>query len=101
MGLVAIVALIANGAVAVMLYRYRSGGANRRSVWICSRNDTIGNHAVLLAATGVFGTGAGWPDLLMASIMGGLSLWGGGQIIRQAAAELRSTTSVHAAMPAE
>jgi Co/Zn/Cd efflux system component len=94
MGVVGVAALIANGGVAVMLYRFRTGDANRRSVWICSRNDAIGNAAVLLAALGVFGTGTGWPDGIVATIMGGLGLWGGWQIVRQARGEL-----LHAAMP--
>jgi Co/Zn/Cd efflux system component len=89
MGIVGIAALVANAAVAVMLYRYRDGDANMRSVWICSRNDAIGNLAVLLAAAGVFGTGHGWPDVITAAIMGGLGLWGGGQIVLQALGELR------------
>jgi hypothetical protein len=58
-------------------------------VWICSRNDAIGNVAVLAAAAGVFGTGTAWPDLLVAAIMAGLALWGGEQIVRQALSELR------------
>ena len=60
-----------------MLYRYRGGDANMRSVWICSRNDAIGNVAVLLAAAGVFGTGTGWPDIVVASIMAALGISGG------------------------
>jgi Co/Zn/Cd efflux system component len=68
-----------------------------RSVWICSRNDAIGNLAVLLAAAGVFGTGTGWPDLIVATIMAALGISGGLQIIRQAAGELRT---VPAAAPA-
>jgi Co/Zn/Cd efflux system component len=88
MGVVAIVALLANGAVALMLYRFRTGDANMRSVWICSRNDAIGNLAVLAAAAGVFGTGTGWPDLIVAAIMAALSLSGGWQIVRQARGEL-------------
>lgn len=87
MGGVGMAALIANGGVAVMLYRFRRGDANRRSVWICSRNDAIGNLAVMLAALGVFGTGTGWPDVIVATIMGALGLWGGIQIMRQACAE--------------
>ncbi len=71
MGVVALLALLANAGVALMLYRYRGGDANMRSVWICSRNDAIGNMAVLLAAAGVFGTGTGWPDLVVASIRPG------------------------------
>jgi Co/Zn/Cd efflux system component len=89
MGIVGVAALFANAGVAMMLYRYRGGDANMRSVWICSRNDAIGNAAVVLAAAGVFGTGTGWPDVIVAAIMGGLGLWGGWQIIRQARGELR------------
>jgi Co/Zn/Cd efflux system component len=90
MGAVGLAALIANAAVAVMLYRFRSGDANMRSVWICSRNDAIGNVAVVAAAAGVFGTGSAWPDLVVAGIMGTLGLLGGWQIIRQARGELGS-----------
>jgi Co/Zn/Cd efflux system component len=88
MGVVGFAALIANGGVALMLYRFRTGDANMRSVWICSRNDAIGNLAVLLAAAGVFGTNTGWPDVIVAAIMGGLGLSGGWQIVRLARAEL-------------
>jgi len=88
MGVVGIVALVANAAVAITLYRFRSGDTNMRSVWICSRNDAIGNAAVLLAAVGVFGTGTAWPDLAVAAIMALLALSGGIQIIRQARSEL-------------
>jgi Co/Zn/Cd efflux system component len=63
MGAVGVAALAANAGVALMLYRFRGGDANMRSVWICSRNDAIGNAAVVLAAAGVFGTGTGWPDV--------------------------------------
>ena len=88
MGSGGIVALIANAGVAIMLYRYRSGDANMRSVWICSRNDAIGNIAVVLAAAGVFGTGTAWPDLIVAGIMAALGISGGTQIIMQARKEL-------------
>lgn len=88
MGIVGIVALIANAGVAIMLYRYRSGDANMRSVWICSRNDAIGNSAVVLAAAGVFGTGTAWPDLIVAGIMAALGISGGTQIIMQARKEM-------------
>lgn len=88
MGIVGVIALVANGSVALMLYRYRSGDANMRSVWICSRNDAIGNLAVLFAAAGVVGTGTAWPDLAVALIMAALGIWGGLQIINQARAEL-------------
>ena len=89
MGVVGVLALVANGGVALMLYRFRGGDANMRSVWICSRNDAIGNLAVLLAAAGVFGTGTGWPDIIVAAIMAALGISGGWQIVRQARGELR------------
>ncbi|AMK20206.1 MULTISPECIES: cation transporter [Sphingobium] len=100
MGIVGFVALLANGGVALMLYRFRSGDANMRSVWICSRNDAIGNVAVLFAALGVFGTGSAFPDIIVAGIMATLGLWGGAQIIRQASLELRSSKpSIGNSMP--
>jgi Co/Zn/Cd efflux system component len=101
MGVVGVAALIANGGVAVMLYRFRTGDANMRSVWICSRNDAIGNLAVMLAALGVFGTGTGWPDVIVAAIMGGLGLWGGWQIVHQAHCELRSERTAPVTLAAE
>ena len=88
MGGVGVTALIANVAVALMLYRFREGDANMRSVWICSRNDAIANIAVVAAAVGVFGTGSAWPDLTVAAIMATLSITGGAQIVRLAWAEL-------------
>lgn len=101
MGVVGIAALVANGGVALMLYRFRTGDANMRSVWICSRNDALGNLAVLLAAMGVFGTGTGWPDVIVAALMGGLGLWGGWQIVSQARSEIRSESGVPAGVAAE
>jgi len=89
MGGVALLALLANVAVAGLLYAFREGDANMRSVWLCSRNDAIGNVAVFLAALGVFGTGAAWPDLLVAALMALLALHGGWQVLRQARVELQ------------
>jgi Co/Zn/Cd efflux system component len=89
MGVVGFAALAANAGVALMLFRFRGGDSNMRSVWICSRNDAIGNVAVILAALGVFGTGSAWPDLLVAAVMGLLALSGASTVIRQARAELR------------
>jgi Co/Zn/Cd efflux system component len=100
MGVVGAAALAANGGVALMLYRFRGGDANMRSVWICSRNDAIGNLAVLLAAIGVFGTGTGWPDVIVAAVMGGLGLLGGWQIVTQARRELQANQATHV-VPAE
>jgi Co/Zn/Cd efflux system component len=89
MGAVGIAALIANVAVALMLYRFREGDSNMQSVWICSRNDAIANIAVVAAALGVFGTGTAWPDLTVAAIMATIGISGGWKIIRLARAELR------------
>lgn len=88
MGLIGALALAANVAVALMLFRYRAGDANMRSVWICSRNDAIGNLAVMGAAMGVFGTGQSWPDLIVAAIMAALAIWGSIAVFRQARSEL-------------
>ncbi|TAN57369.1 MAG: cation transporter [Magnetospirillum sp.] len=90
MGAVGVAALVANMVVAVMLYAFRDGDSNMRSVWICSRNDAIGNLAVLAAASGVFATGSGWPDFAVAGIMAVLALSGAAQVLRHALAELRS-----------
>jgi Co/Zn/Cd efflux system component len=83
-------ALIANAAVFGMLWAYRSGDSNMHSVWLCSRNDVIGNFAVMLAALGVFGTGTGWPDVIVAAVMGLFALQGAWTVIRQATGELRN-----------
>jgi Co/Zn/Cd efflux system component len=89
MGAVGALALLANVAVAAMLYAWREGDANMRSVWLCSRNDAIGNLAVMAAALGVFGTSQGWPDLIVAGVMAGLALSGAVAVIRQARGEWR------------
>lgn len=91
MGVVGIVALLVNGSVAWMLYRFRTGDANMRSVWICSRNDALGNLAVMLAALGVLGTGSAWPDLLVAAVMGALALSGAFSVMTHARQELQSS----------
>lgn len=93
MGIIGALALAANTGVALMLYRFRTGDANMRSVWICSRNDAIGNIAVMAAALGVFGTGTAWPDLIVAAILALLGISGGIQIVRQARLELRSVAA--------
>jgi Co/Zn/Cd efflux system component len=91
MGAVGIAALMANAACFGVLWAYRGGDSNMRSVWICTRNDVLGNLAVLLAALGVFGTGNGWPDLIVAAIMAGLALQGAGVVLRHALAELHQS----------
>jgi Co/Zn/Cd efflux system component len=87
MGAVGFLALAANVASVLLLMSYKDGDSNVRSVWLCSRNDAIGNVAVMLAALGVWGTATAWPDLLVAAIMAGLFLSSSFQIIRQALAE--------------
>jgi Co/Zn/Cd efflux system component len=93
MGIVGAMALAANLGVAFLLYAYRSGNANMRSVWLCTRNDAIGNVAVLVAAEGVFGTGSLWPDIAVALLMAGLGLRAAFQVVGQARSELRIATS--------
>ena len=90
MGVIGALALATNVGVAVLLYAYREGDANMRSVWLCTRNDAIGNVAVLAAALGVFGTGTRWPDLLVAVVMAGLALSAGVGVMRQARQEMVS-----------
>ncbi|HWP12489.1 MAG TPA: cation transporter [Ramlibacter sp.] len=87
MGLIGALALAANLGVAGLLYAFRSGDANMRGVWLCTRNDAIGNVAVMLAALGVFGTGTAWPDLAVASVMAGLAISAGWSVMRQARQE--------------
>ena len=69
-----LLALAANVVSVLILMSFRSGDANLEYVWLCSRNDPIGNVAVVLAAIGVFTTGAAWPDLAVAAIMASLFL---------------------------
>ena len=88
MGVIGALALVANVVVALMLYAFRGGDSNMRSVWLCSRNDALGNIAVMIAAAGVFGTGSGWPDLVVALIMAGLAQSAGYSVVRQARQEL-------------
>ena len=88
MGVVASLALVANVLVAVLLYKWREGDSNMRSVWLCSRNDAIGNLAVLGAAFVVAWTGSAWPDLLVAALMAGLALSAARMVITQARLEI-------------
>ncbi len=89
MGVIGFAALAVNAAAFGLLYAFRGGDANMRSAWICTRNDVVGNLAVLLAAAGVLGTGTGWPDLIVAAIMATLALQGAWMVLCQAVGELR------------
>lgn len=89
MGIIGLLALVANMGVAVMLFRFREGDSDMRSVWLCSRNDAIGNLAVMAAALGVFGAGSAWPDLIVAGIMGGLAIAAGFSVVRHARSDIR------------
>jgi Co/Zn/Cd efflux system component len=96
MGAVGVAALAANAASFALLWAFRAGDANMRSAWICTRNDVLGNLAVLAAAAGVFGTGTGWPDVIVAAVMAGLALQGAATVIRQSMSELRHREAVAA-----
>jgi cation diffusion facilitator family transporter len=88
MGVIGFLALLTNLGVALLLIRFRQGNANMRAVWLCTRNDAIGNVGVMLAAVGVFGAGAAWPDLAVAALMGTLAIHSGVTVLRQSRAEL-------------
>jgi Co/Zn/Cd efflux system component len=91
MGLIGFLALLANSLSVLLLIRFRNGDANVRSAWLCSRNDAIGNIAVMLAGSGVWVTNSAWPDLVVASLMAGLFFWSALQIIRLAHVEYQSS----------
>jgi Co/Zn/Cd efflux system component len=93
MGGIAVLAFAANLASVLMLMRYKDGDANVRSVWLCSRNDAIGNVVVMIAAAGVWGTGTAWPDLGVAALMAGIFLTSSLQILKQARTEFRTESS--------
>lgn len=95
MGVIGFMALVANLVSVLILMCWRDGDANIRSVWLCSRNDAIGNVAVMLAAVGVFGTGTGWPDLIVAGIMASLFVNSSIKIIRQSYKEYHSAIHHH------
>ncbi|NQV86106.1 MAG: cation transporter [Woeseiaceae bacterium] len=97
MSAIGFVALTANLASVLLLLKYRDGDANMRSVWLCSRNDAIGNLAVILAAGGVWASGTVWPDLIVAGIMATLFLTSSVQIVRRARAELRQAVELRTA----
>jgi Co/Zn/Cd efflux system component len=100
MGVIGFLALAANLTSVLLLLRYRDGDANVRSVWLCSRNDAIGNLAVVLAAGGVWATTTAWPDLIVAGIMASLFLYSAIGIVRQALGEL-GIASVVAEQPGD
>lgn len=87
MGAIGVLALAVNVVSALMLYAFRDGDANMRSVWLCSRNDAIANIAIIIAAIGVFGTGTMFPDLFVAFIIAYLGVTSGLSVIKQARAE--------------
>src|SRR5205807_9886655 len=93
MGVVGLAALAANALCFALLSAYRSGDSNMRSVWLCSRNDLIGNCAVVVAAICVAGTAAVWPDVIVAAIMAVLALQGATTIVKEALAELAGAKS--------
>jgi cation diffusion facilitator family transporter len=96
MGAIGLLALAANVASVLLLMKYKDGDANVRSVWLCSRNDAIGNVAVMVAAAAVWLTASKWPDLIVAGLMAGLFLSSAFQILRQSLAELRHPVSAPA-----
>lgn len=88
MGGFALVAFVVNVLAAVVLIPHRKGDANMRAVWLFSRNDAIGNLAVVAAAAVVWFTGSQWPDLIVAFAVAGLFLQSAWSIIRDARSDL-------------
>jgi Co/Zn/Cd efflux system component len=99
-GAIGLIALAVNLAVAGLLYRYRSADSQAMSVWLCTRNDCIGNIAVMLAGAGVWASATAWPDILVATIIAYLGLSSAARVIRQALRELRGT-GIPLGLPAE
>ncbi|RMJ04327.1 Cation efflux family protein [Marinobacter litoralis] len=97
MGSVGFLALVANVCVAVVLFKFREGDSDMRSVWLCSRNDAISNIAVMGAALGVFGTGTAWPDLAVAAIMGSLAITAGISVVRHARKDIAAARAENVA----
>jgi len=93
MGSIGLLALVANLACVFLLYKFRAGDSNMRSVWLCSRNDAVANVSVIAAGVGVWITQSAWPDLLVGAGIAALSLWAAGSIIRQAGGELKAIPS--------
>jgi len=94
MGVIGLLALAANVASVLLLMSYKDGDANVRSVWLCSRNDAIGNVIVMIAALGVWGTATAWPDLIVAGIMAGLFLNSSIQILTQSYREWQAGEAI-------
>ena len=88
MGAMGVIAFVANVVSALLLYRFRVGDSNMQSVWLCSRNDAIGNLAIIVAASGVFATGSAWPDFIVATIMATLSVTASYRIIKLSVHEM-------------
>lgn len=97
MGAVAVLALVANLASVLILVKYKDGDSNVRSVWLCSRNDAVGNIAVMLASVAVWWTVTPWPDLAVAAVMAGLFLSSSFQILTKAIAEWRTPVTIKVA----
>ena len=95
MGLIGFLALAANLLSVYLLFAYKDGDANIRSVWLCSRNDAIGNVAVMVAAVLVAWLNSGAPDLIVAGVMAALFLTSSYQILRQSWTEWNASKSGH------
>jgi len=94
MGVIGVVALFANAAVAALLYRYRQSDSQALSVWLCTRNDVLVNLAVIVAGAGVWATSTPWPDIAVAAVIAGLGLSSAARIARLALQELRAAAIV-------
>lgn len=96
MGVLGVIALLTNVICAVVLIPHRHGDSNVRAVWLFSRNDALGNAAVIAAAGLVAWTKSSWPDVIVAMIIAGLFLHSSWEILANSRAELRG----HSPQPA-
>jgi Co/Zn/Cd efflux system component len=92
MGVFSLLALMANSVCLGLLWRHRAEDVNMSSVWECSRNDIVANLSVFIAAGGVWATGSGWPDLLIATFLVVFFLRSAGRVLSAARAELHGST---------
>jgi cation diffusion facilitator family transporter len=99
MGVIGILALIANVVCFFLLYRHRSDNLNMRSTWLCSRNDVIANAGVLVAAASSYMLLSRWPDILVGVVIASLFLSSALHVLRQARQALRTPlATVHHAV---
>lgn len=88
MGMIGLIALLMNVICFYLLSKHSRSDSNRQSAWICSRNDAVGNIAVVIAAFMVYYTSSIWPDIIVAIMIAGMAILGAYQVTKQAIKEI-------------